>query len=372
MAGLEIDHLLQKKHLRLISICFMAFVLMVVIVGCATAPAKKPPEQETVKELVWPAPPSEPVIRYVQEHRSDARFKEGKKTSFKDAVLGAEEENLITLRSPFGVFVDAQGRLLVSDTALRTLFVFDFEKKELNLYGSSGPERLLKPFGAATDRFGRIYIADGDGRKIVVYDQNGNYLSRIGASDEFERPVSVAIDNQRERVYVADIHKHHIAVFDFEGNRVSTIGERGYDLLQFNFPAHVTTDAEGRLYVTDSMNFRIQIIEPDGETVRAFGEQGNGPGQLARPKATAVNDEGMIFVVDSAFGNVQIFNQEGQLLMYFGGFGKSRGRMQLPSGIAIGPNNEIYVADLANNRVQQFEYLGAPAFEEEPAEEAQP
>jgi hypothetical protein len=151
--------------------CIMALILMGLLVACATAPAKKPAGQETVAELVWPAPPGEPVIRYVQEHRSDKPFKASKKMSWKDAVLGAEDEDLITLRSPFGVFVDGQGRLLVSDTALRALAVFDFEKQQLNLYGSSGPgEHLVKPFGAATDRFGRIYVADGDGRTIGVYD----------------------------------------------------------------------------------------------------------------------------------------------------------------------------------------------------------
>ena len=60
----------------------------------AKSKAKKD-QQEEVKEYVWPAPPSEPVIRFAREFRSEQVFKKAKKKSrWKDALLGEEDEQL--------------------------------------------------------------------------------------------------------------------------------------------------------------------------------------------------------------------------------------------------------------------------------------
>lgn len=362
---------LTNRALRLLSIGY----LLVLLAACATAPSQEPAEETAEKEpqqLAWPAPPSEPVIKYVKEIRSDKAFKEAKGSSWKDTLLGEEDDSSNTLRSPFAVAVDKNGRLLVADTFLRGVAVFDFEKQEYMFVGGSGPGMLAKAFGVDSDLFGRIYAADGEAKKLVVFDENGKFLTTMGSEEEFGRPIGVAVDSDRELIYVSDTLKHHIVVFDFTGNHVKTLGIRGDNPLEFNFPQHMAIDDTGRLYVTDSMNFRIQVIEPDHETVTVIGQVGSGPGSFARPKGVAVDADNNIYVVDSAFGNVQMFDQDGNLLMWFGGFGTGPGELQLPSGIAISQDGIIYVADQVNRRIQVFQYLGAPKILEETETENDP
>ena len=113
---------LTNRALRLLSIGY----LLVLLAACATAPSQEPAEETAEKEpqqLAWPAPPSEPVIKYVKEIRSDKAFKEAKGSSWKDTLLGEEDDSSNTLRSPFAVAVDKNGRLLVADTFLRGVAV---------------------------------------------------------------------------------------------------------------------------------------------------------------------------------------------------------------------------------------------------------
>jgi DNA-binding beta-propeller fold protein YncE len=345
----------------------LAAVLALLLGACAAAPQKPAPSAAEEEKLAWPKPPSEPVIEFVREFDSELVFDQKKESAWKDALLGEEESGVYRLLTPYSVAVHPDGRVMVADTKLRGLAVWDFNKKTFAMYGESGDGMLTRPIGVGSDRFGRIYVSDGLGNKVVVFDSNGNYLRTLGGEEEFGRPVGIAVDNERERVFVVDMLKHHVAVFDFDGERTGTVGERGEDLLQFNFPLNLDIDGEGRLYLLDSMNFRVQVIEPDLETTRSIGEQGGGAGQFTRPKGVAVDPDGNVYVVDSAFNNVQVFNNTGELLMFFGEAGSSRGQFVLPADLAIDEQGLIYVADQSNGRIQVFRYLGPP---ELPAEDA--
>jgi DNA-binding beta-propeller fold protein YncE len=334
--------------------------ILLLVSACGTAPSQ--PEEE-VTDYVWPAPPSQPVIRYLREFRSELDVEAEKKSNWSDALLGKEQELIWSLQSPYGVNVDGQGKVMVADTKLPGLAVFVFAEQKFSMVGSDAPGKLSQPVGAATDRFGRIYVADGKGQKVAVYDQNGIYLNDLGGGGEFERPVAVAVDSVRERVYVSDLKKHHVAVFNFDGEQVSVIGERGVEPGQFNFPLDLALDAEGRLYVVDSMNFRIQVFEPDDGAVTTISEQGTAAGQLARPKGVAVDSDGNIYVSDAAFNNVQVFNRGGDLLMVLGAVGIGPGGFSFPAGLAVDAQDRLYVADQGNRRIQVFQYLGKPSYE---------
>jgi DNA-binding beta-propeller fold protein YncE len=375
LAGLSSRRSFQSS--TLLTCLFITASIMLMVSADATAKSKKKEvEKEEVKEYVWPAPPSEPVIKYEREIRSEQVFDKVKKSGWKDALLGKEEEKNKSLVSPYGVHVDQKGRLLVADMNLGGLAIFDFEKKEFSTLGSTGTGTLEQPIAVASDHFGRIYVTDGRGQKVAVYDQNGKFLNILGESGEFERPVGIVVDDQRERVYVADTLKHDIRVFDFEGKRTSIIGKRGVEPGEFNFPTMLALDSAGWLYVVDSMNFRVQAISPDIENsediediedsddIIIISKQGTSFGQLARPKGVAVDSDDNIYVSDAAFNNIQVFNREGKLLLILGERGVGPGEFGLPAGLAIDGQNRLYVADLQNQRVQVFQYLGQPKLEE--------
>lgn len=332
-------------------------------IAMAKSKSKKETPEE-VKEYVWPAPPAEAVIKFTREFRSDKAFKIKKKSRWKDVLLGEEDETTNSLGTPYGVHVDSQERVLVTDLNRGSVAIFDFEKNTFLSVGSKKSGGLEQPIAVATDHLGQIYVTDGRGQKVAVYDLNGTFMNILGDNEEFEKPIGIAVDNQRERVYVADMLKHHIVVFNLEGERVATIGERGIEPGQFNFPLNIALDTTGRLLVVDSMNFRIQIIDPDSEEIVTFGEQGGGYGQFARPKGIAADSNDNIYVSDAAFNNVQIFNRDGEVLMAFGQGGNGPGEFNLPAGLTVDAQDRVYVADQANGRIQVFQYLGKPDLKE--------
>jgi DNA-binding beta-propeller fold protein YncE len=332
-------------------------VVILSISGCATKPTAAPAE---VKDVVWPPPPAPAVIRYVQAIKSEADIGAVKEFDWKTTLLGEQDERVTALVTPYAVHMDKRGRLLVGDTKIRGLVVFDLQNKSVAVFGIDGPGAISQAVGVASDAAGNVYAADGLGQQVVVFDAEGNYLRRLGSKGDFARPVGIAVDDQRGRVYVADMLKHHVAVYGLDGERLSVIGEPGEAEGQFNRPLDLDTDSDGRLYVLDSMNFRVQVFDPDGNQLLSIGRQGTGGGQFARPKGLAVDSEGNVYVSDSAFNNVQIFNPAGELLLFFASAGNGPGRVQLPAGLSIDDKNRIYLADQYNGQIQVFEFLGKP------------
>ncbi|MFQ5657172.1 MAG: 6-bladed beta-propeller [Candidatus Methylomirabilales bacterium] len=326
------------------------FIINIILVGgCATTPPGK------IGELVWPDPPEEPRVRYV-ESLSSRRDVMGP-PSFFDRLLG--EETGEALAKPYGVLADKAGRVYVADSGQGVVFVFDKKNKKLDLVGiRAGVGKLAQPTGLALNSEGILFVSDTKLDRVFGYDEKGEVVVAIGKKGEFYNPAGIAIDAASDRLYVPDPGRHVIRVYDSrDGHFVFSIGERGSGEGQFNFPTNAFV-RHSKLYVSDSGNFRIQIFDLDGKFLKAFGGIGDAPGRFARPKGIAVDSEGHIYVIDAAFDNFQIFDEDGKLLMFVGGAGASPGRFNLPAGMYIDEEDRIYVADQYNFRVQVFQFLG--------------
>lgn len=332
----------------------MALVLGVIsalgLSACETGPA----EEETVAELVWPAAPGQPRVKYLKSW-SDNAFTLGDKQVMK-ALLG-EQDDIFTLRKPYGVHVDKSGRVFVTDTEWDRVIVFDEKNKSFAFWGEKGEGALINPIGVSSDDEGRIYVTDSAQKKVVVFDSEGGFVRSMGDDGGLVSPTGIAVSNKLEKVFVVDTKGHLIAVFDLDGNRVGSIGKRGSGPGEFNFPTNISVDGDGRLYVTDPLNFRVQILESDGTFVGEFGKGGIGFGNFSRPKGVAVDSDGNIHVVDAAFNNFQIFNQGGELLLFVGEAGNKEGQFVLPAGAYIDGEDHLYVVDQLNHRVQVFQIL---------------
>ncbi|MFQ5579176.1 MAG: 6-bladed beta-propeller [Nitrospiria bacterium] len=307
-------------------------------------------------DLLWPPPPDTPRIKFIKTITSSTdvekkSFSEG----LKSALFGGESG--ASLVKPYAVFATPDERVYVADSGWRKVLVFDPKQARFFIIGVDGPGALAGPLGVTADENGRVYVTDSILRKCFVYDAEGKYLFEMGDLNRLERPVGVAVNNTLKRVYIADTRKHQIFVFNMEGKFLFEFGKRGNKDGEFNFPANLFIDAEGKIYVTD-MNFRVQIFDPEGRYLSQFGSVGTGFGQFSLPKGIAVDSQGNIYVVDSRFNNVQIFNPDGKLLLFFGEFGGEKGQFWLPAGLTIDQEDRIYVADQYNHRIDVFQYIG--------------
>jgi DNA-binding beta-propeller fold protein YncE len=82
----------------------------------------------------------------------------------------------------------------------------------------SGDGQLSSPWGITLDADGRVYVADSANKRIQVFTLEGEFLLKWGVlgrgPGEFDNPVGVAVDG-RGGVYVADLNNNRIQKFSF-------------------------------------------------------------------------------------------------------------------------------------------------------------
>jgi DNA-binding beta-propeller fold protein YncE len=344
----------------LVAVAAVVFALMcwpAQVQGSDKADNKKSPSKR--RELIWPLPPEQPRLRFVQEIHGSEDVEPAHRMTALERLSGVKRmEFRPTFNKPFGVAVDSKGRIFVTDNGQALVFVFDREHHKVGYIGMAGPPRLLTPMGIHVDAKDRIWLADAEAQKIYAFDPQLNLRASIGKKDELDNPVAVATDLTRNRLYVVDSHAHCIVVYDSEtGAYITKFGERGIGDGQFNFPTDVAVGVDGRIYVTDAMNRRVQIFDTDFKFTEKFGSEGLRWGQFRKPKSIALDEYQNIYVVDSDFCNFQIFDQKKDLLMFLGDFGDGPGQFEVPQQIRIDAQNLVYVVDQMNQRVQIFKLL---------------
>lgn len=309
---------------------------------------------------VWPLPPEEPRLKYVESIRSSKDVKpDSAFDTFKQLVGGMAQD--VSLIKPYGVAAFDK-TVYVTDTILGRLLVFNQGKKTFKIFGNKGAGRLNKPIDVAVDQQGQVYVTDAHQSRVIVYDKDGNYQRAMGGPKVLTRPTGLTVNPVNGYIYVVntgtlDSQHHAVSVFDAKGQHLYDFGKRGSDKANFNFPTNICSDAEGRVYIVDTGNFRVQVFNSKGKYLDGFGTAGTGLGSFARPKGIGVDSEGHIYVIDAAFNNIQIFDQDKRLLLFAGTMGKGAGEFWLPAGMWIDADDRIYIADQYNRRIQVWQFI---------------
>lgn len=328
---------------------------MLLVSGCAGG--KPIVWQEPGIDLVWPAPPEPPRIRYLRSLTGPVDFREeGKAHGALRWLLGDDEQDW-PLLTPYALAYDDFGCLWVADSGARMLYRFDLERGKLDYIQESRDVRLVTPVGIAVDNSNkRVFVADADLAQILLFDLTGKFLDQWAPPEGFRRPAGLALD-AAGRLYAADVLAGHVVVFDPAGKVVERRGSRFNSDGRFNRPIAVAIGPQGELLVNESMAFRIEVQSAKGELLGTIGRLGDGPGMFARPRGVAVSPQGQVFVSDAAFDNIQVFDLTGRLLMYLGSTGDGPGQFNLPAGLFLDRNGRLYAADSYNHRVQVFQFV---------------
>ncbi|MHB8091949.1 MAG: 6-bladed beta-propeller [Syntrophales bacterium] len=305
-------------------------------------------------ELTWPPPPEISRIRFVQEVRGPSDLKI-KKSFFKkiwEFIAGDEPEGI---RRPFAIAV-RKDRICVTDVILAGFHLFDLID---NNYKIIVPRkaRLTSPVGAAFTIDGRLLVTDSVMKKVFVFNGKGGLTGEFAAGFPFLRPTAVAVSPLDNSVWISDTRAHQIFKFSPTGEKLLSLGKRGTNDGEFNYPTGIAIGKDGRVYVCDTLNARLQVFSETGEFLFKFGRHGDSTGDFANPKAVALDGDGHIYIVDGLFDAVQIFDEKGRLLLVFGQRGTKSGEFYVPSAIVIDEKDRIFVSDSYNGRIQIFQYL---------------
>jgi sugar lactone lactonase YvrE len=307
--------------------------------------------------LEWSGPLDEITVRWVGEVRAygDFKVKRGFLKKFSTLLLGRDERRLVR---PYGIFLDASERLLVTDPGTSSLHMMNLKSDEYRVLTQvAGGGGLVSPLGVTGDDQGTFYFTDS-ATGAVYFGQWDKMPPRKFNKAELVRPTGIAFNRDNWLLYVADTGLHQIVVFGLDGQEKFRIGKRGSEPGQFNFPTDLWIDGSGHLYVNDSLNARIQVFTADGTLLESIGSRGHAPGYFDRPKGLAVDSAGNLYVCDALQDTVEVFDRDGRYRMNFGSRGQKPGQFWLPTGLFIGRDNRIFVADSYNSRIQIFEYTG--------------
>ena len=165
---------------------------------------------------------------------------------------GSEGSDEGQIRMPWGIALDDENSVYVSDWGNDRVQKFTPEGQLLMTVGSSGSGdgQLRRPSGVAVDRGGDIYVADWANDRVQVFDPKGNYqlkftgdatLSKWGLESILGSP-----DFARER------------------HRATLEPER-----QLWRPSSVRVDSEDRIFIVDTTRHRLQIYRKETVTVDA-------------------------------------------------------------------------------------------------------
>jgi DNA-binding beta-propeller fold protein YncE len=330
------------KHTRVLTVTLLACVAVAEMWA-----------QEAPPALVWPGPPQEPRIRFLQHISGPADI--GVERSFLrkifDWVIGTDDDASSAMVKPLGVTVDRGGQLYVTDPGAGCVHIFDRANKEYSRLTTSGEDQLRSPVGVAVADDGTIYVTDSERREVVVYDADGDERQVIRGV--FQRPTGVVIHNGK--LYVVDTLANRVLVFDLQGKFLFDFGRRGAGEGEFNFPVFLASS--DRLVLVDAMNFRVQTLGDSGRALGSFGKAGDVQGTFANPKGIAVDRDGRIYVADALFDAFQIFDSTGALLLVVGASGKGDGEFSIPEGVCLDGENRVYIVDSLNRRVQMFQVI---------------
>src|SRR3989338_5903546 len=106
-----------------------------VITGCASTPHQE--DRSAPRKLLWPPPPASAKIQYMSmiTQSQDVGARDGFFARLADVLLGEKIEPIV---KPYGLTADGTGRLIVADTGLKRVHIFDIKGKDYYFIDEAG------------------------------------------------------------------------------------------------------------------------------------------------------------------------------------------------------------------------------------------
>ena len=139
-------------------------------------------------------------------------------------------------------------------------FTTQVEERELVVVGDLDlkffqGDALQGLFGIAVNKEGNMVVTDNNGHCVYVFDREGSCLRKICGegenSGQFQYPEGVSFLNENE-ILIGDCRNHRIQHLNIKtGTVVKTFGKRGAGKGEFENPLDVCLDDEGRIVVSE-------------------------------------------------------------------------------------------------------------------------
>ena len=169
--------------------------------------------------------------------------------------------------SPTAVCVDAQDRVYIGlSGSVALVAVLDDDGRLVRRIGQRGtePGQFTGITGLWVDKQGRMIVTDVSATPVQVFSSEGELLSWFGKHEvgwaNFSLP-SGAVRDGAGRIWVADPIRQVVKSFDDKGNFLAAIGGLGTGPGEMRYPVSVSGDGDRLLVVLERAGARFQVFE---------------------------------------------------------------------------------------------------------------
>ena len=258
------------------------------------------------------------------------------------------------LKYPWGVAVNEQDEIAVSDTGNHKIHLFKSDGTHIRSFGGKGAQQgqLNSPCGTVYHG-DNIIVAEQVNHRVQVLSRQGGYLRHFGREGsldhQLDSPTGLSIDSDCN-IIVPDKLNKLIKIFSTDGQFLNKLGTEG----SFTEPFHCIQH-DNYLIVSDNGDHSVKILDRKGNFLYKFGKQGNADGEYNEPFCLSVDKAGHLLVCDSENHRIQVFDPSGKFVAKFGSKGSGIGKFKAPISAAVLSDGKIVVSDNRNSRIQIFE-----------------
>ena len=258
------------------------------------------------------------------------------------------------LKYPWGVAVNEQDEIAVSDTGNHKIHLFKSDGTHIRSFGGKGAQQgqLNSPCGTVYHG-DNIIVAEQVNHRVQVLSRQGGYLRHFGGEVsldlQLDSPTGLSIDSDCN-IIVPDKLNKLIKIFSTDGQFLNKLGTEG----SFTEPFHCIQH-ENYLIVSDNGDHSVKILDRKGNFLYKFGKQGNADGEYNKPFCLSVDKAGHLLVCDSENHRIQVFDLSGKFVAKFGSKGSGIGKFKAPISATVLSDGKIVVSDNRNSRIQIFE-----------------
>jgi sugar lactone lactonase YvrE len=199
---------------------------------------------------------------YVVSERDRNLLRFDNNGTYRDVLVNFDQLTGTRRVSPYGVGVDTQGRIAITDIENHQILLIDSFLRLDILFGNYGsfPGQLDTPLGVSFSPGGDVIVADTGNRRIQCFSDAGE-PRYIVPGPEHDNPLVLprrAVIDKEDRLFVADPEAGRVFVFDIGGRLLDELVPHGLDRFQ---PTDLEYHHDGKLYVTDALSRVLYVFK---------------------------------------------------------------------------------------------------------------
>ena len=271
--------------------------------------------------------------------------------------FGGEGSSVGKFSQPWGVAVNANDEIAVTDQNNYRVQIFSSEGKFLKSFGKKGNNagEFISPRGITFHNNGNIFVADCNNHTIQIFSGEGEFVGSFGGKGDLDSqlniPMGLSVDREGN-IIIADAGNKLIKIFSPEGKFLTKIGGH----VSCTFPLHCI-QYDRYLIVSDHSDHCIKVFDRNGNFLYKFGKRGLGDGEFIFPRCLLVNKSGQVMVCDSGNGRIQVFELNGKFVGKFEKKGKQLGKFSTldPYALAVLSTGRFVFTDAVDHCIQIIE-----------------